>query len=174
MTGVDPRQPVIVGAGQLNDREYGSEPIDLMTRCVEAALDDSGAAASARERIEAHYEVFAKWMRDRQGIDPELIIREGEAVPDHDMLGSAQRIEQAGNRVGVVHAASLLNATEARAVIEGEAVALAANMITAEELEQLEQSLHDMAHRPPRAGDAVRANIIARAVTRAAHAPRCT
>ena len=35
--------------------------------------------------------------------------------------------------------------TEARALIEGEAVALAANMITAEELEQLEQSLHDMA-----------------------------
>ncbi|OWU83325.1 universal stress protein [Oceanicola sp. 22II-s10i] len=36
----------------------------------------------ARERIEAHFEVFAKWMRDRQGIDPELIIREGEAVPE--------------------------------------------------------------------------------------------
>ncbi|ARC87945.1 universal stress protein [Rhodovulum sp. MB263] len=36
----------------------------------------------ARERIEAHYEVFAKWMRDRQGIDPELVIREGEAVPE--------------------------------------------------------------------------------------------
>lgn len=36
----------------------------------------------ARERIEVHYEVFAKWMRDRQGIDPELIIREGEAVPE--------------------------------------------------------------------------------------------
>lgn len=36
----------------------------------------------ARERIEAHYEVFAKWMRDRQGIDPELLIREGEAVPE--------------------------------------------------------------------------------------------
>ncbi len=34
----------------------------------------------ARERIEAHYEVFAKWMRDRQGIDPELVIREGEPV----------------------------------------------------------------------------------------------
>ena len=32
----------------------------------------------ARERIVAHFEVFAKWMRDRQGIDPELIIREGE------------------------------------------------------------------------------------------------
>jgi len=34
--------------------------------------------AEARERIEAHFEVFAKWMRDRQGIDPELVIREGD------------------------------------------------------------------------------------------------
>jgi len=32
----------------------------------------------ARERIEAHYEVFAKWMRDRQKIEPELVIREGD------------------------------------------------------------------------------------------------
>lgn len=36
----------------------------------------------ARERIQAHFEVFAKWMRDKQGIDPELVIREGEAVPE--------------------------------------------------------------------------------------------
>ena len=36
----------------------------------------------ARERIQAHFEVFAKWMRDRQGIDPELVIREGEPVPE--------------------------------------------------------------------------------------------
>ncbi|MFQ6551520.1 universal stress protein [Aestuariibius insulae] len=35
----------------------------------------------ARERIHAHFEVFAKWMRDRQGVDPELQIREGEVVP---------------------------------------------------------------------------------------------
>jgi nucleotide-binding universal stress UspA family protein len=34
----------------------------------------------ARERIVAHFEVFAKWMRDRQGIEPELVIREGEPV----------------------------------------------------------------------------------------------
>ena len=34
----------------------------------------------ARERIHAHFEVFAKWMRDKQGVDPELVIREGEAV----------------------------------------------------------------------------------------------
>ena len=36
----------------------------------------------ARERIHAHFEVFAKWMRDRQGVDPELVVREGEAVPE--------------------------------------------------------------------------------------------
>jgi nucleotide-binding universal stress UspA family protein len=36
----------------------------------------------ARERIHAHFEVFAKWMRDKQGVDPELIIREGEPVPE--------------------------------------------------------------------------------------------
>ncbi|WP_343080956.1 universal stress protein [Ostreiculturibacter nitratireducens] len=38
--------------------------------------------AEARERIEAHFEVFAKWMRDKQGIDPELVIREGEPVTE--------------------------------------------------------------------------------------------
>ena len=34
----------------------------------------------ARERIEVHFEVFAKWMRDKQGVDPELVIREGVPV----------------------------------------------------------------------------------------------
>jgi nucleotide-binding universal stress UspA family protein len=34
----------------------------------------------ARERIVAHFEVFAKWMRDKQGVDPELVIREGDPV----------------------------------------------------------------------------------------------
>jgi nucleotide-binding universal stress UspA family protein len=38
--------------------------------------------AEARERIEVHFEVFAKWMRDRQGVNPELVIREGEVVPE--------------------------------------------------------------------------------------------
>lgn len=36
----------------------------------------------ARERIEVHFEVFAKWMRDRQNVDPTLKIREGEAVSE--------------------------------------------------------------------------------------------
>jgi nucleotide-binding universal stress UspA family protein len=38
--------------------------------------------AEARERIEAHFEVFAKWMRDRKGVDPELVIREGDPVTE--------------------------------------------------------------------------------------------
>lgn len=38
--------------------------------------------AEARERIEVHFEVFAKWMRDRQNVEPELVIREGEPVPE--------------------------------------------------------------------------------------------
>ena len=38
--------------------------------------------AEARERIEAHFEVFAKWMRTRQGVEPELVIREGEPVAE--------------------------------------------------------------------------------------------
>jgi nucleotide-binding universal stress UspA family protein len=36
--------------------------------------------AEARERIEAHFEVFAKWMRDKHGVHPELVIREGDPV----------------------------------------------------------------------------------------------
>ena len=38
--------------------------------------------AEARERIEVHHEVFAKWMRDKQDVDPELVIREGEPVAE--------------------------------------------------------------------------------------------
>ncbi len=36
----------------------------------------------ARERVHAHFEVFAKWMIDRRNVNPELVIREGEAVPE--------------------------------------------------------------------------------------------
>ena len=39
----------------------------------------------ARERIEVHFEVFAKWMRDKQGVHPELVIREGQPV--HEIMG---------------------------------------------------------------------------------------
>ena len=36
----------------------------------------------ARERIEAHFEVFAKWMRDKHAIQPELMIRKGKPVDE--------------------------------------------------------------------------------------------
>ena len=36
----------------------------------------------ARERIVVHFEVFAKWMRDKHGLDPHLVIREGVAVEE--------------------------------------------------------------------------------------------
>jgi len=38
--------------------------------------------AEARERIEVHFDVFAKWMRDKQNVDPQLIIREGQVVDE--------------------------------------------------------------------------------------------
>ena len=38
--------------------------------------------AEAYERIEAHFEVFAKWMRDRPGVDPELVVREGDPATE--------------------------------------------------------------------------------------------
>jgi nucleotide-binding universal stress UspA family protein len=38
--------------------------------------------AEARERIEAHFNVFSKWMHDKQGVDPELVIREGVPVDE--------------------------------------------------------------------------------------------
>ena len=34
----------------------------------------------SRDRISAHFEVFAKWMRERHNVEPELVIREGEVV----------------------------------------------------------------------------------------------
>ena len=57
---IDDRTPVIVGAGQHNEREHGSEPIDLMARCVEAALADAGAPV-LREAIAAVRVVWGVW-----------------------------------------------------------------------------------------------------------------
>lgn len=38
--------------------------------------------AEAHERIEAHYEVFAKWMRSRPKVEPELVVREGDPAEE--------------------------------------------------------------------------------------------
>lgn len=50
--------------------------------------------AEARERIEAHYEVFAKWMRDRHQVFPELVIREGE--PANEITALISEDEEIG------------------------------------------------------------------------------
>ena len=42
----------------------------------------------ARERIQAHFDVFAKWMRDKQGVDPELVIREGQ--PEAEIMAQIE------------------------------------------------------------------------------------
>ena len=34
----------------------------------------------SRDRISAHFEIFAKWMREKHNVEPELVIREGEVV----------------------------------------------------------------------------------------------
>ncbi|MEM8728823.1 MAG: universal stress protein [Pseudomonadota bacterium] len=36
----------------------------------------------ARDRITAHFEVYAKWMRDRQKVEPELVVREGDPIDE--------------------------------------------------------------------------------------------
>ena len=60
MSTLDPRTPIIVGAAQINDREYGSEPIDLMTRSAEAALGDA-ASTALRSHIDAVWVVWGVW-----------------------------------------------------------------------------------------------------------------
>src|SRR5690606_2635366 len=75
---VDPRTPVIVGAGQINDRELGSEPIDLMVRCSEAALADTGAGDALRSRIEAVRVVWGVWPY----ADPGRLVAEQLGCPD--------------------------------------------------------------------------------------------
>lgn len=58
---------VILAVIPAEDIQHGFGVADLMR-------------AEAQERIEAHYEVFAKWMRSRPGVEPELVIREGDGA----------------------------------------------------------------------------------------------
>ena len=60
MSSLDPRTPIIVGAAQLNDRDVGSEPVDLMTRCAQAALTDT-ASTLMRDRVDAVRVVWGVW-----------------------------------------------------------------------------------------------------------------
>ncbi|MFZ9018070.1 MAG: hypothetical protein ACO23O_13875 [Ilumatobacteraceae bacterium] len=74
---LDPRTPVIVGAGQINDRDSTSEPIDLMTRCAEAALTDA-AGTDLRGRIGAVRVVWGVWPYS----DPGRLVAERLGRPD--------------------------------------------------------------------------------------------
>jgi acetyl-CoA C-acetyltransferase len=60
VTTIDPCTPVIVGAGQLNERDHGAEPIDLMIRSAEAALVDSGSP-TLRDRVDSVRVVWGVW-----------------------------------------------------------------------------------------------------------------
>ncbi|MEM7711374.1 MAG: universal stress protein [Pseudomonadota bacterium] len=48
----------------------------------------------ARERIVAHFEVFAKWMRDKHALAPNLVIREG--VPVEEILAQVREDPEIG------------------------------------------------------------------------------
>lgn len=50
--------------------------------------------AEAYERIEAHFEVFAKWMRARPKVDPELVVREGD--PADELIAHIAEDEEIG------------------------------------------------------------------------------
>ena len=67
----------------------GAESGALLSPSLTKARSELAALAAgdlmreeARARIEAHFDIFAKWMRDSNNIDPELIIREGEPVKE--------------------------------------------------------------------------------------------
>ena len=78
MTRLDPRTPVIIGAGQLNDRDLDSEPIDLMTRCSEAAIADAGGTAHVRAAIDAVRVVWGIWPY----LDPGRLVADRLGRPD--------------------------------------------------------------------------------------------
>jgi len=119
---IDPRTPVIVGAGQINDREYGSEPIDLMVRSCEAALADAGAPG-LRDHIEAVRVVWGVWPYH----DPGRLVAERLGRPDavttkttsggnqvYDLLvDTAARIASGDLEVAVVCAAESMRTRRA-------------------------------------------------------------
>ena len=74
---LDPRTPVIIGAGQINDRDLGSEPIDLMSRCTDAAIADTGSAA-IRGAIDSVRVVWGVWPYR----DPGRLVADRIGAPD--------------------------------------------------------------------------------------------
>lgn len=120
---IDPRTPVIVGAGQINNRDLGSEPVDLMTRCTEAALDDTGAAAAVRDAVEAVRVVWGVWpYRDpgrlvaarigRPGATTTMTTTGGNQLYDL-VIDTAQRIQAGELDVAIICAAESMRTRRA-------------------------------------------------------------
>ena len=74
------------GPGHSSALVYMEAQIDYITEAVTQLLENGWKAldvrAEAQERLEAHFQVFAKWMRDKAAIEPELVIREGEPAAE--------------------------------------------------------------------------------------------
>lgn len=111
---------MIVGVGQVNQREGHAEPIDVMARSVEAALaDGAGAGGSAlREAIQAVRVVWGVWpYRDPGRLVADRIGAAGATTTITQMGGnqvydlvidSARRIQAGELEVAVVCAAETL------------------------------------------------------------------
>ena len=56
------------------------------------------AEAWSRPDRGPHFEVFAKWMRDRPGVNPELVVREGE--PGAELLAQIHADPEIGGVAG--------------------------------------------------------------------------
>jgi acetyl-CoA C-acetyltransferase len=118
VAALDPRTPVIVGAGQITSRDRGAEPVDLMARCADAALADTGTAAALRTRIEAVRVVWGVWPYR----DPGRLVAERIGAPAarttlttvggnqvYDLvIDTASRLARGELDVGVVCAAETL------------------------------------------------------------------
>lgn len=74
---LDPRTPVIVGAGLVNDRDRSAEPIDVMVRATELALSDA-SSASLRRSVAAVRVVWGVWPYR----DPGRLVAERIGAPD--------------------------------------------------------------------------------------------
>lgn len=74
---LDPRTPVLVGGGQLNQRNHPVEPVDMMVRAARLAGEDAGSAAL----VEAVQSVRVVGMLSWRYQDPGLLVAERLGAP---------------------------------------------------------------------------------------------
>lgn len=108
---LDPRTPVIVGAGQRNDRDRGAEPIDLMVRCTEGAIADATTDGAIRLRIGAVRVVSGVWPY----ADPGRLVAERVGCPNAETTITTNGGNQVYDLVG--DTAARIAAGELEAVV---------------------------------------------------------